>query len=446
MATTYNEYTQGENGNFFTAFQITFPFLSPADLKVTVNGVPTAASVTNSVAVIDPVPEVNDVIRITRDTDIESARSVFVDPSALLASDLNRNVDQAIYKLQELETTIETLTTSAPGGAGMPTATANNLFLVSGSNGSGGWSWFQKTTGEVTSLLGVGANAVPTPVPGWRFMLTHQTNATYILSTVAEVKALLGVNATIPAISGLANHFMTSNVGGTGYELSNASTARSKLGLGSAATLNTGTGVGNVPVLVSGTGSAALPAVSGENLTGVNKTLDYAMFERKAQITLPVSSGANVISSWTNITSSGAALMTAAVSPATSGWASVDSVGQNRLKLNPGTYYIKAESVIWNANAAAILRFFTWTDAGATISPTGLEGLPVTVHDDLSTAGNIMLGKAQVATIECVFRVTANTAYVAVDASRIGNQNSGTALYAGSTYHPSVRIHVWKLA
>jgi hypothetical protein len=434
-----------------TSFTIPFPYINSTDIVVTDDGTTVAATIIGSVANLGYAAIAGHIIKIARETEVESPRALFTDPSAILASDLNVNVSQSLYRLQELETSIESLGTGT-GSGNLPIPAGTSRFLVSEPDGLGGNRWAQKTTGQVSSILGISGSIIPSPTAGIKFLVTDASSAVYELATIAEAKTALGIGASqLPDPNGFANGFITTNTAGTAYELNMASTARSRLGLGSAATLNTGTSVGTIPLLVSGASSAALPSVSGENLTGVNKTIDYAMWERKVQTTLPVSSGANVIDAWTSVTHSSGNPVVATISPATSGWIALDPTLQNRLRLNPGTYYIKAESVVWNANAAAVLSFYTWTDAGAAISPGGsatrtIQGLPVTVHDNLSTAGSSMLGKSQVATVEAVFRVTGNTAYVAIDASRIGNQNSGTPLYAGSSVHPSVRIHVWKIA
>ena len=83
---------------------------------------------------------------------------------------------------------------------------------------------------------------------------------------------LTGVTATDSTKLAIANNLS---------DLNSASTARTNLGLGTAATLDAGTGASN---LVQLNGSSQLPAVDGSNLTNVGKFIDYSVLSSNANI------------------------------------------------------------------------------------------------------------------------------------------------------------------
>jgi hypothetical protein len=74
-------------------------------------------------------------------------------------------------------------------------------------------------------------------------------------------------NDTITLASGATVNDEVEIMGFGSFDLNNAATTRSQLGLGTAATKDVGTGANNVVQL---NGSSALPAVDGSNLTGIN--------------------------------------------------------------------------------------------------------------------------------------------------------------------------------
>ena len=102
MATTYQEYTG--NGST-TTFSYTFPVLKTEDIKVALNGVTqtTGYTATTSPAQVgfSSAPASGVVVRVYRDTDVDSAKGVFAAGSSIRAVDLNNNQDQVLYALQE---------------------------------------------------------------------------------------------------------------------------------------------------------------------------------------------------------------------------------------------------------------------------------------------------------------------------------------------------------
>ena len=109
MATTFVEYTGDGNATK----QFTFPSYQQADIKVTVDGVAKTAgshfNITsytttgggNVVFTSGNIPSSPALIRIFRDTDVDSAKATFTAGSSVKAADLNANHQQLLYAAQE---------------------------------------------------------------------------------------------------------------------------------------------------------------------------------------------------------------------------------------------------------------------------------------------------------------------------------------------------------
>lgn len=89
-----------------TDFTFTFEYLNKdTDIKVSLDGVDTIAYTfpTDSVVRFNTAPADGVVVRIYRDTDIDTARAIFAPGSAIRAQDLNNNFDQSLYVTQEIQ-------------------------------------------------------------------------------------------------------------------------------------------------------------------------------------------------------------------------------------------------------------------------------------------------------------------------------------------------------
>lgn len=83
-----------------TSYTVPFGYIDQSDISVTVDGVSTSFTWLNSTTIeISPAP-VGDVV-ISRSTDVTSKVSVFVDGSAFLAAETNKQNDQLLYAVQE---------------------------------------------------------------------------------------------------------------------------------------------------------------------------------------------------------------------------------------------------------------------------------------------------------------------------------------------------------
>ena len=102
MAVTQNSYTA--NGSTDT-FSFTFQYLATTDIKVKLNGVDTTAYTlpTATTVKLNSMPSNGDKIIIYRNTDNDNKKATFYPGSAIKAEDLNNNLDQILYTVQEVD-------------------------------------------------------------------------------------------------------------------------------------------------------------------------------------------------------------------------------------------------------------------------------------------------------------------------------------------------------
>ena len=108
--TTETNYTQSVTGN--RDFNVGFPFLNTADIKVQQNG--TTKTLSNDYTIVqsganttvnfNTAPADNDTIRLFRDTDIDAIEATYTAGSSIRASDLNTNNKQLLFAAQEFGT------------------------------------------------------------------------------------------------------------------------------------------------------------------------------------------------------------------------------------------------------------------------------------------------------------------------------------------------------
>ena len=103
------EKTYTQSGNTNKDFIVTFPFLATTDLRVQLNG--TTKSLTSDYTIVqaggtttirfNTAPADTNVIRIHRETDIDTVKHSFQAGSSISSSDLNNNSTQFLYASQE---------------------------------------------------------------------------------------------------------------------------------------------------------------------------------------------------------------------------------------------------------------------------------------------------------------------------------------------------------
>ena len=118
--TTYVENGLNTPNGSHLAFSYSFPVLKTEDVKVALNGVTQATtkyavdntsnptritfnntSIDSNLQESTGAPKTGVVVRVYRDTDIDSAKAVYAAGSSIRATDLNNNQDQVLYALQE---------------------------------------------------------------------------------------------------------------------------------------------------------------------------------------------------------------------------------------------------------------------------------------------------------------------------------------------------------
>ena len=115
MATTFVEYTGDGNATK----QFTFPSIQESDIKVEVDGVTKTTSTHynitsytttgggNVVFTSGNIPTSPALIRIFRDTDVDSAKATYTAGSSVKAADLNANHKQLLFAAQEEQNQLE---------------------------------------------------------------------------------------------------------------------------------------------------------------------------------------------------------------------------------------------------------------------------------------------------------------------------------------------------
>ena len=130
-----------------TTFDITFPFLKSTDVKVQVGGTtknnPSDFTVSGTVVTFTTAPPSGTGnIRIYRNTDKAAAKHSFNAGSSIKAEDLNNNVLQALYSLQEIGTV-----TSNDEGLGLTAGSKGDIHVNSGTD------WYIKDDAVDSNML-----------------------------------------------------------------------------------------------------------------------------------------------------------------------------------------------------------------------------------------------------------------------------------------------------
>lgn len=350
------------NGNGSqTNFEVTFPFASAGDLNVYVDGVLTTAwGIYGTTITMDQAPPAGTGnVLIERQTDYTQPVTTFEDGSVYIADGLNNQVNQLLYAIEEVNDKVDNLPAGGGGGAGsnVPDATAGNQFVVS--DVAGTHEWQLKTVAQVQTILGIAANNNLPAAVADRFLVTQAGAGVYELQSPATIKTRLGIGANIPTPNNQSNFFMTTNGAGNAYQLTPVDTVKSNLGLGTAAYRNTGTGTGNIPMLVAAAGggaTAALPIVSGENLTNIQKPTKFMIYQvmvRADPTTTRNVPSATAGNPWL-ITTTSAAIEEAGGCQnmmAADPWVAILTQTPNKWNLrDPGLYRIECEQVLRRAS------------------------------------------------------------------------------------------------
>lgn len=86
-----------------TQFSFTFPYLDTADIRASLNGVDTTAFTLPNATTLqfNTAPSNGVAVRIYRQTNVDDLQAVFYPGSSIRAADLNDNLLQLLYVVQE---------------------------------------------------------------------------------------------------------------------------------------------------------------------------------------------------------------------------------------------------------------------------------------------------------------------------------------------------------
>jgi hypothetical protein len=266
MATTSVTYT---GDGVETTYLIPFPFITAADIVITVGGVVvTDYTITSGSVTFGTAPSNGAAIVIARDTSILNPAVIFTGGAGYLPEDLEKMSNQLRYSLQELENILTSITSG--DASTISTTTGASQFVVSISDGSGGFEWSTATLDEVKVLLGVDSlPSLPTP-PGSGFTVLTSTNGSLEYLTASQVRDDLGladIAISVPNPTGEQQFVVPLFFSGSNqyrWSAAGPSLTRTRLGLGTAATKNVGTTANSVVQLDA---LAQLPAVPLDNAT-----------------------------------------------------------------------------------------------------------------------------------------------------------------------------------
>lgn len=236
-----------------TVFSVPFDYLKPADVVAYMldNGslvdLGTYTVTTDNQIIFDTAVPAGD-LTIARQTDIDTPTNRFAGTADFTGQRLDDSDDQARYKLQEQENLLASVTSDGTGS--LPASQVSTDFLI----GVGDGTWARSTLANAKSVLGITASAIPTPSAQEDYFLKVDGSDSYQLVGPGVVRDAIGV----PAISSPTgnNQFLLSSwvtaAGEFRWLGATAGTARSAMGLKTAAVRDTGDDVGQVPLVLGG--------------------------------------------------------------------------------------------------------------------------------------------------------------------------------------------------
>lgn len=259
MANSYVNYTG--NGST-TDFAVPFPYLDKSHVTVLVAGVSTAFTWVNDGTVrVSPAPAVDATVKVQRNTPITAITS-FANNNNLTAENLNDAMLQALFVAVEA-TDVAAATAAASIVDDVAQADADAAAAASSATAAAA-----SATAAAASAVDAAASAAT--INTTAFARKDQNLADLVSASTARTNLGLGNAATKntgtttgTVAAGDDSRFSTpAQKSANLSDLASASAARTNLGLGDAATKTTGTASGNVPVL-DGSGKLAtstLPA------------------------------------------------------------------------------------------------------------------------------------------------------------------------------------------
>lgn len=172
-------------------FDITFPFLKSSDVKIQLDGTtkntPADYSITGNVVTFVSAPTNGATVRLYRNTDKTIPQATFNAGSAIKAEELNNNVLQALYALQEIGTV-----TANDQGLGLTSGNKGDIQVVSATD------WYIKTDAVESNMLNT--NSVTSDA-----IATNSVTSDAIAANAVGTSELdSSINTTLNAVAGKA--------------------------------------------------------------------------------------------------------------------------------------------------------------------------------------------------------------------------------------------------
>ena len=263
MAVTQNTYT----GNGSTVlYSFTFPYISEADVKVTINGTAYTNFIFSTATTLQfaTAPVNGAAIRIYRETSSEDLEATFYPGSAIRAQDLNKNFIQNLYVTQEsgaLSTSATNTANSALSTANTAISTANaavSTANTASSNASAAVSTANTASSNASAAVSTANTAASQAASAVSTANSASTTAASAVSTAntASSNASSAVSTANAASSSAASAVSTANAATT--------TANNALSAANSAVSTANTASSNATTAVNTANSAVSTATSAQ--------------------------------------------------------------------------------------------------------------------------------------------------------------------------------------
>ena len=274
MATIENSYV----GNGSTVlYSFAFPYISTADVKVSLNGVDTTSYTFSNATTIQmaTAPASGVAVRIYRLTSNDDLESTFYPGSAIRAQDLNNNFIQGLYVSQESGAKATTATTTAN------TALSNSASATSTANTALANSTSAVSTANTASTNASAAVATSNTASSNASTALSNSSTAVTTANTAASNASTALSTANTAASNASTALATANTASTNATaaVSTANTANTNA---SSAVSTAGTASSNASTALSTANTANSKA--DQAITAVSNSINYTLVANVAGI------------------------------------------------------------------------------------------------------------------------------------------------------------------
>lgn len=251
-----------------TQYSITFPFLDSSHVKAFINGVATTAfTISSSTLTFNSAPANSAVVRIERQTPIDTRIVDFTDGSVLTESDLDKSADQNFFVAQEItDVSLSTMKIDTDDKFDAQSKVIKNVANPVNANDAVNKTYLENTwlsTANKTALTTVNANisninAVNSNATNINSAVSNATNINTVATNIGSVNT---VATDITKVIAVANDLAeaVSEVETVADDLNEASSEIDTVATNIANVNNVGTSIANVNIVA--------PSISNVNST-----------------------------------------------------------------------------------------------------------------------------------------------------------------------------------